>query len=176
MIINEESAIARLNSPHNLMNKLKSLGDKKNSAMSLFGIGRKDNKIESPKLPEPVRQESFNPFPLIPSTTAIIDNISEPSPTLDNILENHEAQVKLGLAHDNALALLNASVAMLSTKLDNVKAEKLPAVISAASKTVESIRRERAEASKNGKDKEVHYHFYTPTQKTVADFNIIDVA
>ena len=48
-------------------------------------------------------------------------------------------------------------------------------MISAASKTVESIRRERNENAKQGKDREVHYHFYTPEQKKVSDYEVIDV-
>jgi hypothetical protein len=190
MIIDDKAADARLNSPMNLMNKLKSLsngnGNKRHSAMSLFGIG-KDKEIDK------ILQPSFNPFEnkkteeIIPyhnqnSTTELWKALPVPTPTnlpelttLDNILENHDSQIKLGLAHDKALDLLTRSVDALSTKLDDVRADKLPAVISAASKTVESIRRERSEQTKNNKDKEVHYHFYTPEQKKISDYSIIEI-
>src|ERR1035437_4594096 len=195
MIINDSDAVARLNSPMNLMNKLKQLsnnnGNKKNSAMSLFGIGRPTadsiKQITEEKLIEEVTVK-FNPFStkdesstsLLPLSASLHQDhpqipIFEPLPErLDDILGNSESQIKLGLAHDRALDLLNRSVEMLATKLDDVSPAKLPAVISAASKTVESIRRERAESSKNNKDQSVHFHFYTPEQRKMSDYEVID--
>ncbi len=127
--------------------------------------------------PATQKKELFNPFPpAMPVVEPKIESMEAPKVTLDHLLENHESQIKLGLAHDKALDLLNRSVDALSAKLDDVKADKLPSVISAASKTVESIRKERNEASKSGKDREVHYHFYTPEQKSVSQYEIIDVA
>jgi len=181
MIIKDEDAIKRLNSPINLINRLRrenGKDNKKNNAMSLFGIR------QAP--PERTKTEpSFNPFQPLAATTSPIETPSElPSapakqedePNLDTILKNNNSLIKLSLAHDNAVELLNASVSALSAKLDDVRADRLPAVISAASKTVESIRRERLEASKNNKDREVHYHFYTPEQKKIEQYEVIDVA
>lgn len=186
MLVNDKDAVARLNSPMNLMNRLSSAKNSRNSAMSLFGIGRQpDKQIEEVKI-------TFNPFQAPPAKQSLIEQSSSSllpltaivfpqastiptEPLLSDILENHDSQIKLGLAHDKALDLLHRSVEALSLKLDDVKADKLPSVISAASKTVESIRRERSEAFKNGKDKEVHYHFYTPIQKTIQQFEVIDV-
>jgi len=162
MIVNDKDAAARLNSPLNLINKLRD--SKKNNAMSLFIPTKKKETL--PEIP------SFNPF----SPQASPETSTEEPTKLNDILENHESQIKLGLAHDKALDLLNRSVEMLSAKLDDVSAAKLPSVISAASKTVESIRKERSEASKNNKDREVHYHFYTPSQKSVSEYEVIDVA
>ena len=173
MIVKDSDASKRLASPMNLINKLK-ISSPKNSAMSLFGIGRKIEEIK-----EEVKI-SFNPFQAgnVLSIPAPIEEPQQiPSLTkLDNILENHESQIKLGLAHDRALDLLNRSVELLSVKLDDVKADKLPSVISAASKTVEGIRRERNEANKNVKDREVHYHFYVPEQRKISDYEIIDIS
>lgn len=190
MIVRDDDAIKRLNSPMNLINKLRSNGNGRNSAMQLFGIGRKR---EEEKISEEVTT-SFDPFdtrtkpqtislPQLPSilqipTLAKPESSQAPSstePGLDNILENHESQIKLGLAHDNALRLLNNSIEALTIKLEDVKADKLPSVISAASKTVESIRKERSEAAKRGSDKEVHFHFYTPSQKSISDYEVIEV-
>ncbi len=184
MIINDKDAIARLNSPMNLINRLRCAStnnSKKNNAMSLFGIRveKEDRQIESKiELKQESKQELdikpaiFNPFQpqaLIPSSQVSVQ------PALDNILENHESQIKLGLAHDSALELLGNSVRLLATKLDDIKADRLPQVVTAASKVVESIRKERNEASKNNKDREVHYHFYTPQQNKVTDYEVIDV-
>lgn len=174
MIINNKDAAARLDSPLNLINRLRD--SKKNNAMSLFGIGKK-----SETKPTLDSKPSFNPFekpqpPQQNTTTALIPVETKPTESVDNILDDHEAKIKLGLAHDQAIELLNRATNMLASKLDDVKADKLPAVISAASKTVESIRRERNEAAKNAKDREVHFHFYTPQQKKVSDYEVIEVA
>ena len=170
MIINDKEAARRLDSSMNLINKLRGLSStspKKNAAMQLFGIGR----VAPEKQIIEIKSE-FNPFQPEP----LVEIPSEPAElNLDTILVDHESQIKLGLAHDRALELLNLSTEMLLTKLDDVSASKLPSVISAASKTVESIRRERSEASKNNKDREVHFHFYTPEQKKISDYEIIDV-
>jgi hypothetical protein len=190
MLINNKTAAARLNSPANLMNRLSSLSaSPRKSAMSLFippasprvdiSISKKIEEVKENKI-------RFNPFDSkvlssvtpssIPSSSlATIPSSTPAEPTLDNLIENHEDQVKLGLAHDKALGILNSAMNMLDTKLDDIKADKLPAVITAASKVVESIRKERIESRKNDKDKEVHYHFYTPQQKKLSDYEIIDV-
>jgi len=156
MIVSDIDAVARLNSPLNLINKLKTHVSKdKKDAMELFtGPPRKVDSfpIELP-VELPAKQE----------------------PNLDTILANNESQIKLGLAHDKSLGLLSKAVAMLDAKLDDVNASKLPAVVIAASKVVESIRRERLESSKNLKDREVHYHFYTPDQRKLADYEVIEV-
>ncbi len=177
MIINDKEAAKRLSSPMNLINKLRcsSNGSKKNNAMSLFGIGKQTEEVKL--------EISFNPFESnknkklesSPARNTTSSESSKPSESLDTILKNSESQIKLGLAHDKALDLLHRSVEILSSKLDDVKADKLPSVISAASKTVESIRRERSEREKNNKDREVHFHFYTPEQKRVEDYEVIDV-
>jgi hypothetical protein len=119
-------------------------------------------------------KEIINPF--IAALESIPAELPEiPSETIDTILKSNESQIKLGLAHDNAVKLLNDSITALATKLDDVRADKLPSVISAASKTVESIRRERSEAAKNNKDREVHYHFYTPELRKMETYETIDV-
>src|ERR1039458_144268 len=141
MIINDSDAVKRLSSPNNLMNKLKTINGSRKSAMSLFGVGRQTVTIAVSKPHNEELEISFNPFqtkeplsPLVPTTTAT--QVPQ-AIKLDNLLENHESQIKLGLAHDHALDLLNKSVDMLASKLDDIKADKLPAVITAASKTVE---------------------------------------
>ncbi len=188
MLVNDKDAVARLNSPINLINQLRrGLGsnNKKNDAMALFGIGKKTEcrssveGVSKENKEDKIEQKlavTFNPFQK-PQESFPQEFLPEQSssPTLDKILENHESQIKLGLAHDAALSLLNNSIGLLSAKLEDVRADRLPSVIAAASKTVESIRRERNEATKNDKDREVHYHFYTPEQKKIEQYEIIDV-
>lgn len=94
----------------------------------------------------------------------------------DDLIDNADNQLELSQAHNNALKLMTASINQLSAKLDNVRADRLPAVITAASKVVENIRKERSEAAKGDKEKDVHYHFYVPVQKKIADYGeVIDV-
>lgn len=168
MLINNKSAEERLNSPMNLINHLKDSSSPRKNAMSLFIRPASPKKEEAEIKSIPLTIPSFNPFENKIST-------ADAPPVIENLIPNSEEQVKLGLAHDNALKLLNDSVALLAAKLDDVKVDKLPAVIAASSKVVESIRRDRNESAKNGTNKEVHYHFYTPTQKTIADYKVIDV-
>lgn len=170
MIINDKEASSRLSSPFNLMNKLKTLqpNNSRKNAMSLFirPASQVKEEVKEEKIQEAVRAE-FNPFSSLPENADV--------PNLDNLIENNEVQIKLTQAHDKALELLNNSVKMLADKLDDIRPDKLPAVIAASGKVVESIRRERSEAKKNGTEKEVHYHFYTPKQKSVNDYAVIDV-
>lgn len=173
MILNDKEAATRLDSPMNLINRLKNgLGkdDKsRKNAMSLF-IRSKNEDVKDVKDIIPFQR----PSEIIPQKTSdAVPGTKEP--VLNDILEDPESQVKLGLAHNTALELLHNSLNALSAKLDDVKADRLPSVIAAASKTVESIRRERAEAFKQGKEREVHYHFYTPQQKSISDYKVIDV-
>ena len=172
MIVSDKEAASRLASPSNLINRLRQ--STRSEAMQLFTGPASQGKM-------------FNPFERkeVSSATTTTVELSavagEPhpaentQPTLDTILQDSESQIKLGLAHDKSLSLLMKSVDLLESKLDDVSASKLPAVIGAASKVVESIRKERMESSKNSKDREVHYHFYTPSQKKLEDFEVIDV-
>lgn len=154
----------------NLINQLRSSGSQRKSAMSLFGLHKTNDRVEK-------IEKTFNPFTESPQPLlAIIPQTEQHPERLDSILENSESQIKLGLAHDRALDLLNRAVDSLAEKLDDVRADRLPSVISAASKTVESIRKERIAAHASGSEREVHFHFYTPEQKKIEQYEIIDVA
>ena len=128
---------------------------------------------EEPPRAEEVLPATFNPFQRLPPPDE--PPLPSATPLLDEILTDSDSQIKLGLAHDKALDLLTRSVDALASKLDDVKADKLPSTILAASKVVDAIRRERSESVKNNRDRDVHYHFYTPQQKKIADFEVIDV-
>ena len=181
MIIKEEAAIARLNSPMNLINRLASV-KKTNGSMSLFirpqPAAEKTVDIkaeEEVKVRVPITT-SFNPFEQ-KEVVAIIKAPpkEEEHPSIDNLINNSDNQIKLAEAHDSALSVLTTATKLMAQKLDDIKADKLPSVIAATSKVVESIRRERNEAARQCAGKEVHYHFYTPVQKKVADYEVIEV-
>jgi len=194
-LISNDKVEERLNNPNNLMNRLRlgNTDNKKNNAMNLFGVGVRalsnPIKIETAQViksdpPEESHEviATFNPFnhkdntQLIPSRpNTILPKESKPEPTLEELLPESEAQIKLGHAHDQALSLLTDSVIELKLRLSEIKAEKLPSVISSASKVVESIRRERIEANKKNGGNDVHFHFYTPEQKKTSDYEIIEV-
>lgn len=169
MILSEKLAAERLASPLNLMNRLKSLS---------AATPKKDGmKIFFPSPASPIREnKTFAPKPQAPVNRDIERPVQQTiHPGIENLIPNSDKQVELALAHDRALGLLNTAITTLATKLDDVKPERLPSVIAATSKVVESIRKERSEAAKQGANKEVHYHFYTPQQNKVTDYQIIDV-
>jgi hypothetical protein len=197
MIISTDSADKRLKSSNNLMNRLSELRSVKKSSHAMDIFTNKSNKAvptassiqasqESPEANvEPfARQQdakSFAPFeePTTkknPTVEGLALAVREQIPRLEDLVSNSTEQVKLGLAHDTALRILQESMEHLHTRLQDVKADKLTQVISVTSKVVEGIRRERIEVKKNqGVDKEVHYHFYTPEQKKIEDYEVIDV-
>jgi hypothetical protein len=160
------------------MNKLKSMTNKPKNPMALFGVGQKreskpsHSSFEPAVVPAPIEKPKDEPKEE-PKIVSLVKEALEPK--IDEILDDSEAKIKLSLAHDRAVELLTDSVAILINKLDDVKADKLPAVIMAASRTVESIRKERLESIKNQTNKEVHFHFYTPEQKSVEDYPVIEV-
>lgn len=174
MILNNEEAMKRLNSPLNLINRLKS-NSSKSIAMSLFGLRPGNDNIKKVE----IKKESFNPFEALKELDKIVieaaTDLPEQPAKLDDILHDSDRKIKLSLAHDLALETLTASVTRMRDTVNDVRPDKLPSVIAATSKVVESIRRERNEASKNDKDREVHFHFYTPQQKKVIDYDVIEV-
>lgn len=183
MLINEKDAIERLASPLNLLNRMRSssaLQNNRNKAMSLFvpPASPQTKELTKPfqfqnpfEKPEPetedeIKAEAETEAQLVPASGEV---------KVDNLIDNADAQIKLARAHDLALDTLTRSVQMLGDKLDDVKADKLPAVISATSKVVEGIRRERNEAAKSKNGRDVHLHFYSPVQKQEQDYEIIEV-
>ena len=192
----DEQVNKRLENPMNLMNRMASLrenANKRQGAMGLFGINRGSNNtnlggipLQSTKEVREIIPSFTNPFAKLESKELVVipknegstqEELPKPSDSLsvEDILSDSQAKIKLGHAHDAAISLLTESLTKLRSDLDRVDTEKLPSVISAASKVVEGIRRERNEVAKSGKDKEVHYHFYTPEQKKIEQYDVIDV-
>jgi len=197
MIVPEKDAIERLSSPLNLINRLRSANNnnRKNSAMDLFQPSRQGevqeqhsgqqhggfvnpfdkvaNKLSDNTALIPTKH--LNP-PTIKNSSPIIEHSQEQqAPNLDTLLDNADSRIKLGIAHDTALDTLVSAVGLLKTKLDDMKPDKLPSAIMATSKVVDAIQRQRLDQAKNKQGREVHYHFYTPTQKKVDDYEVIEV-
>jgi hypothetical protein len=194
MLVNDKLAAARLTSPLNLINQLHaatSNNSNRKKAMSLFipsvqvqpanvqiNIPDTTQAIQTINNPFETKTETFEQPRKLEYVREKDDTINEVvEPSLSDIIINPESQIKLGLAHDNAIDLLTRAVDTLALKLDDVRADKLPSVISAASRTVESIRKEQLEARRNKKEKdsEVHFHFYTPQQKKVSEYEVIEI-
>ena len=200
MIVSESDALGRLGSPLNLMNRMRSSGSRAN-AMGLFGVGNK-----APAAPAQTSAESsansssgavaptFNPFPaksqsataLVPSSVIIdrpqipvaptIPTEDSPTSKLDELLDNADSNIKLGLAHNKALDTLSNAIDEVKIRIPEIKADKLPSVITAMSKVVSDIQRQRVENKKaNVDNRSVHFHYYTPTQKAVTDYEVIEV-
>lgn len=177
MLLNDSEALARLASPDNLMNRLRSASSTtaRSSAMNLFGVG-KGNVASTPvKAVEvlPPTRPSFNPFPT-PSAAVVVTEESS-SPSIDDLVPNNETQVKLTSIHDDSLDLLSSAITELRNNVSNIKPEKLPAVVSAASKIVDQIRKERVDAAKAGLEKKTSYVFYTPSQRKLSEYQEVSV-
>lgn len=172
MITNDNEALKRLYSPGNLMNKI---SGNRNAAMSLFGIGSgvgAGERIQPVVPPLAVITAESDPFEFARSLANSPEAKEETSLT-DAVMDNAEARIKLSLVHDDALKVLHKAINQMGNNLDNIAPERLASVITATSKTVEGIRRERNQALKENKT--VNIIFYTPTQKTVDQYEVIDV-
>lgn len=178
MIVSEKEALERLGSPLNLMNRLHTATASKRDAMGLFGMSSQKNNDNIKLNPSP--PTFVNPFSK-PQTALPAGQTNSPefpsseNPDIDNLLDNADSRIKLTLAHDKALDTLVSAVDMVKNKLDDIKPEKLATVIAATSKVVDQIQRQRLESNKIKSGKEVHFHFYTPTQKKVDEYDVIDV-
>lgn len=201
MIVSEKDAINRLESPGNLINRLRG-GTSRRDAMGLFGVASQHDikpmngngsigqiavssnsaKLEIPAFVNPFdKNTSSIKTALVPTMANLAKQMELPTktepaiPGLDNLLDNADSRIKLSLAHDRALDTLVDAVGMMKLKLDDIKPDKLPAVITATSKVVDQIQRQRIESNKNRDGREVHFHFYTPERKKVEDYQVIEV-
>lgn len=110
-----------------------------------------------------------------PPTSSSAETSESAEPQVEDLIGNVDTQVKLGLAHDKALDTLVCAVDLMKMKLDDIKPDKLPGVISATSKVVDQIQRQRIDINKNKGNRDVHFHFYTPTQKKLEDYTVVEV-
>lgn len=112
MILDAEDTNVRLESPLNLINRMKFLGTQKEKSLEIFGI--KEDKLE-------------NESPLMP-------------PSADKLILDLESKLKLGTAHDKAVDVLHDSVVMLHANLHNVdKIDKLSRIATDMGKVIANI-------------------------------------
>jgi len=184
MLVSDKEALGRLGSPDNLMNRLRAnQGGNRKGAMNLFGIGVNKPTTETKQVAEIKPAVFQSPFSSKEETSLVPHSIpsfippteTADSPSTDEIVSNADVQIQLAQAHDKSLSTLTKAVDMLALKLDDIKPDKLPSVISATSKVVDQIQKQRIEATKDRKDRQVHFHFYTPTQKKMEDYQVIEV-
>ena len=191
MILEEKEAIERLNSPLNLINRISQHKIDSNPtfngrrrAMSIFippttnsiidKITEKTTEKITVKIPT-ISSNPFAPRPALIPQQQQTEVSTKTNISLPDVVENGDSQIQLATAHDSALQLVNSTIRTISAKLPEIKPDRLPSVMIAAGRIVESIRRERSEAMKAGRDREVHFHFYTPQQKVIEDYEVIDV-
>lgn len=196
MLVTDKDAVARLNSSDNLINKIRTLSTKKPSSMGLFGLNQGSPVVHQVRThnPEPESttaivptRVSFDPFKkntvtvlppaAQPSTTITVStgSLNQEQPKVDDLIDSVDVKIKLTQTHNKALEVLGKAVEMIGLKLDDIKPDKLPSVIAAASKTVESIRKEQIELGKTRKEKNVHFHFYEPERRQLSDYQVLDV-
>lgn len=192
MLVSDKDALVRLSSPNNLINRLR---NGLSSAGSAGSAGRKnamglfvpqaapEKQLANPTqeiVKTPVKTAEWNPFTASEVEVTLRERLNSSipqviEPTSDDILDNADGKIKITQAHDDALNVLSKALTALSTKIDDVKPERLPNIIQAAMKTVESIRKEKMELFKERQGREVHFHFYEPERRQIKDYDVIDV-
>lgn len=169
MLVNDNEALERINSKDNLLNRLKSVTTNNAAAKKGLDIFTNRNSNDNFKPKRDDKDYSAANAGELPATNAPL------VPSIDHLIDKPENQIKLAAAHNAALDVMNQAMSHLSEKMDDIRAANLPSVITAASKVVESIRKERAANQANRGNNSVNFHFYTPEQRRMSDYQVIEV-
>lgn len=161
MLVNDNEALERINSPFNLLNRIKQVSGKP-KGLDIFRKNREGN--------EEQQKDSTQKDSAVRDASEANGAIS-----IDSLIDKPEDQIKLANAHNKALTIMNKAIDELDTRITEVKADKLPAIITAAQKVVESIRKERNESKRNREGNGVNFHFYIPEQRKISDYEVIEV-
>lgn len=168
MLISNDELKRRLSNPLNLLNKSGVSKNGNSGAMSLF-IRPAEEK--SPFQNPFAKSEPASEIPQDkPTSVTVIDSVP-----VDELIEGVDNKVDLALAHDRALKTLNEAIELTRSKMDDIKADKLPSVVTAMSKVVDGISRARLEQQKINKGTEVHHHFYMPEQRKIETYDVVEV-
>jgi hypothetical protein len=175
MLINEKEAARRLNSPDNLMNRLRSLSTTNRTAsttkaMGLFGIGNKEGLVPTssilPQSNQSNQSDSEGPQQPVMSQSS--------SPSLDDLVKNADSKLKIELAHTAALDTLVSTVNRLKDTVPSLESPvKLSQIAMNMSRIMTSLTEKKEDKAEE--DKQVHYHFYMPEQNKMDDYKVIDV-
>lgn len=150
-------------------------------AMNLFVPGGNGNaaKIESSSPVIPSFTPSFSPVDktqdMQPESVQAEEVLPADEIKTEDLIDNADAKIALANAHNEALGVLNKAIKRMGQTIEDIDPEKLPSAVNSVTKVVESIRRERLEAGKAKSGKDVHLHFYTPVQKALTDYEIVEV-
>lgn len=165
MLISDDEASVRLNSPLNLMNRLRRASPSSNkakAAMELF-TGMKP-------AAEPVHVPEV--LPAVPSRQS--SSLPSNAPTLDSILDNADTKIKQELIHNAATTAMEEAIKQLTLKLPEAsKPHQLADIAAKMSRIVKDIRDDRKGV--DSRDKQVHVHFYTPEAKKITEYKEIEV-
>lgn len=180
MLIDQEECEKRLNNPLNLMNKMRNgFNVGKKNAMDLFVRSKEAVEVEIEKKSVIPFKNPFQQSSLVVSSIPSIPSISTTeNPKAEDLIDDSDSKIKLALAHDSALELLTTGLERLNNgmKSGNIEEKKIPAILTATSKIITDIRKERLEREKNNKgDANVHYHFYCPEQRKIDTYEVIEV-
>lgn len=177
MIVSDKEALGRLSSPNNLMNRLRTSSSPRSQAMNLFIPSSRPapfqptnpftNTATNHQSDSPPTELASNPTVLTPE---VVQGISS-----DDILDNSDAKIKLSLAHNKALDVMVRMLDVVGNKIDDVRPASMGSILSALTKTVDNIRRERIKLNEDNKGKNVHFHFYEPARNKIEDYDSLDV-
>lgn len=147
MILSDTEITTRLESPLNLLNRLRAITNSNSGKHNL---------------------------PFCPPAANHKTNIIGFPPTVDEIVEDSQGKIKLSLAHNQALEILSQSMTQLQERLPEVeKAEKLAAIANDMNRIVNNIN--DARRARAGDDRRVQIVVYAPQIVAEHEFEVIEV-
>lgn len=175
MLVNSKDAERRLNSPDNLLNRLRRESPRSVSAKNAMSLFVRPD-IQPPQ-----------PIPAITPSSIYIPSNSEPviEPEPDKtedkaakqVLDDLALEIKRESIHSAALDVLSKSVYALGEKITAGEIGK-PKDLADIARKMSGIVTDIKKSGEDNKDKDgktVHLHFYTPERKKLSDFEVIDV-
>lgn len=158
MILDDKAADSRLNSPDNLMNRLKAIKEKASPSVVL----------------PPASQEKKEALPFKKSSRSSPALIPAIPPTAEDLIDNLEAKILYGQAHEQALNLLVNSLGRLNERIEEVeKPEKLSSLAIDMSKILSSIKEAQSDHNRDGN--KVQINIYAPQFREVHEYETIQL-
>lgn len=132
MLLTDDEIQDRLESPLNLMNRLKEISGKKEKVSYL---------PEKEKKPVKEDDDDFNNQSLAP----VSDSLPFQPPSIEELIDNFENRIRAGQIVNSALEVMQTTVDQLRVRVldDDVKPEKLSRIAGDMSKVIDSFRGEK---------------------------------